>query len=512
MWNGYIDFYHNVDSGNLNFWWSQHNDHRILLSRLFFWADINWLQGRGISLIVLNYVLMFLIYFILLRLINEQKKTRFRFISFFVLAWLFSYCQKENFVWGFQNQFFLAQLFPILSFYLFYLAHKKNSNYFFLASQVFGILSIFTMANGVFVMPLMLIYSWLLEFKPRKDFLMFIGTCFSLGLFFYHYTFADVVLSHRPVSSFIKIISYLPLYFGGPFFFFLGKSYFAKLVSFILGGVFLSALFFFMIKNKKEIFLSAYKLMILTMLSFFVISSISVALGRSEISVQSRYMTPVLIAWALLFILFLPSFYNLKKIMQRKIKIAFLVLLILMTPTQLSALINHDDTIFNRQIGSLALEMGVRDHEKIRHLLFNENGALEIAERAKQKHLSIFGIPPLRDLHSFMNQEFDAPSNLISCPGKNISDDVNSLLVEKDNRFYRIKGYSKNFVLIQILNNEHQTVGFGLQSNAHQNKQDDLYLFEGYLSAESLNKNLNQFFVFNKKDQCLEKINISISH
>jgi hypothetical protein len=156
--------------------------------------------------------------------------------------------------------------------------------------------------------------------------------------------------------------------------------------------------------------------------------------------------------------------------------------------------------------------MGVRDHEKIRHLLFNENSALEIAERAKQKHLSIFGIPPLRDLHSLMNQEFDTPSNLMSCPGKNISDDVNSLLVEKDNRFYRIKGYSKNFVLIQILNNEHQTVGFGLQSNAHQNKQDDLYLFEGYFSVESLNKNLNQFFVFNKKDQCLEKINISISH
>jgi hypothetical protein len=46
MWNGYLDFFMEVQNGNHAAWWTQHNEHRIVLARLLFWMDLSFFNGR----------------------------------------------------------------------------------------------------------------------------------------------------------------------------------------------------------------------------------------------------------------------------------------------------------------------------------------------------------------------------------------------------------------------------------------------------------------------------------
>lgn len=77
MWNGYLDFYTKISSGDWSAWWAQHNEHRIVLARVFFWLDIRYFHGQGWFLIVLNYLLLIISTSIFLwlgkKFINKKK-------------------------------------------------------------------------------------------------------------------------------------------------------------------------------------------------------------------------------------------------------------------------------------------------------------------------------------------------------------------------------------------------------------------------------------------------------
>ena len=156
MWDGYIDFYSKVLAGDYSAWWAPHNEHRIVLSRLFFWGDIRWFGGLSYSLIVINYLLAAAGCIVFVQFLNEafkplpNKSTR-PFFMCVLVGWLFCWSQHENFTVGFQSQFFMAQLLPLCAFYFIYKmssAPEKSTQYFVIAS-IFGVLAAGTMANGI---------------------------------------------------------------------------------------------------------------------------------------------------------------------------------------------------------------------------------------------------------------------------------------------------------------------------------------------------------------------------
>ncbi len=46
MWNGEVEFFMKARGGDLLAWFGQHNEHRITLARLLFWADLDWFGIR----------------------------------------------------------------------------------------------------------------------------------------------------------------------------------------------------------------------------------------------------------------------------------------------------------------------------------------------------------------------------------------------------------------------------------------------------------------------------------
>ncbi|RPH40830.1 MAG: hypothetical protein EHM87_21255, partial [Burkholderiales bacterium] len=54
-WDGIVDFYLRVRDGDRSAWWAQHNEHRVGISRFFFWADLRWFGGGGVLPVTLNF-------------------------------------------------------------------------------------------------------------------------------------------------------------------------------------------------------------------------------------------------------------------------------------------------------------------------------------------------------------------------------------------------------------------------------------------------------------------------
>ncbi|MBC7488878.1 MAG: hypothetical protein H7240_01460, partial [Glaciimonas sp.] len=112
MWDGYLGFYVKVTSGDWSAWWAQHNEHRIVLARLFFWLDLAFFKGQGWFLIIVNYALQSMVCILFWVIWKETKGEKNNWLGFFLICWLFWWIQKNNLEWGFQSQFILAQLLP----------------------------------------------------------------------------------------------------------------------------------------------------------------------------------------------------------------------------------------------------------------------------------------------------------------------------------------------------------------------------------------------------------------
>ena len=54
MWVS-LPFFERLQTGDWRVWWEQHNENRIVLSRVLFWLDISLFKGRGIFLIIVNF-------------------------------------------------------------------------------------------------------------------------------------------------------------------------------------------------------------------------------------------------------------------------------------------------------------------------------------------------------------------------------------------------------------------------------------------------------------------------
>src|SRR5690554_6179984 len=128
MWEGTLPFYLDVQSGDKGIWWAQHNEHRIVLSRLLFWVDISVFKGAGLFLTIMNYVLAALAVAVFLKIGRERWRSldptpqpsgawHGWLLGMLLCVWLFHWMQWENFTWAFQSQFFPAQLVPLCALY-----------------------------------------------------------------------------------------------------------------------------------------------------------------------------------------------------------------------------------------------------------------------------------------------------------------------------------------------------------------------------------------------------------
>ncbi len=498
MWDGYIEFYRQVQDGGLSVWWAQHNEHRILLSRLLFWLDLTAFKGSGVILIFINYILATCIagiFFLILKAGFKGKKNQLLICySFFILAFSFSWIQMENLIWGFQSQFFLVFLLPLIAFYNLYQSSLNEKDIkFFLISCIVGTCSAGTMVNGVLTLPLMIVLSVVLKLNKKKTICLSVLSCVVLFLYFYDYR--SIGYHASPLDSIfhhpLEFLEYFFLYLGGPFYYLTGGS---QPVGEFAGVFILGSSIYWMYKNFKNKNSSSLQWILLAFIFYILLTVIATAGGRLGISssVTSRYMTPALMAWSALFIL-----YTLNLRSEYKVAPILVLTLWMLLPWQERALISAAGSVFEQKLSALALQMQIKDQKQIPCVYGGVDRALSLSKFAIQNSLGIFGSSPFKEVGQSIGQISPSFSEKRAL---GLLDEIES--IEGNSSFVRVKGWiyeleaQKVPPLIRIVDQENKIVGYALtgkkRSDLKKTISDEAQYagFAGYLLSEYGDKQL----------------------
>ena len=361
MWEGYLEFGLRAQDLDLSVWWSQFNEHRIFLSRILFWLDLFLFNGKSIFLILCNYLLGGAIFYCFYKILKTAfpKERRLRYcLSLYTLAITFSWIQEENYTCAFQSQFLLAYLLPLIGFYCLYLSKEEN-RVFFLIACIAGIASAGTMVNGVIALPLMTALAFFLKIEWKKIAVLGILASFILCIYFYDYKSIShhASLTNSLFHQTFAFIKFYLLMIGSPFVYINGSNYLIGVNKLgVLAGLFFNiSLLYFMYLNliKKS---SSLQLVLISFISYVGITTIAITGGRLGIQLPTtpRYLTPILMAWTALLVLFV---LNMQKSKRLAIGPILSFILIILLPWQYLSIYSRRHIIFEREIEALAAKI-----------------------------------------------------------------------------------------------------------------------------------------------------------
>lgn len=407
MWHGYIGFFLSWQDGNASTWWHAHNEHRIVLARLLFWLDLQFFHGNTVLLLAANVVMQMavalLLLSIVLRLSHPYRLELGWPVGLAIACLLFSLVQVENLTWGFQVAFFLALLLPLLAFWLLYRAGEASDNGagWFAAAASLGVLSIGTMANGVLVLPLMVVLALLLRHRVRRVAVLAVLCAAALVLYF----LTEPPLYRRPdlaaiaLAHPVAVAHYVLLYLGSPFFYSTDAG--SASAALVAGVIFVLLSVFFLVLALRTRATNALPLALLAFVGYVIATALVTGTGRVVLGVEqalaSRYTTTALMGWCVLFVV-AAFFTRNDRIGRHGVVVAVVAAALLLVPRQLLIYRMPNPYPFERQLAGLALEMGVLDDAQIRRVNADASFARSMAEAARLRGLSVFGQPPLRGL------------------------------------------------------------------------------------------------------------------
>lgn len=177
-WDGTIAFYSRAMESPWRAFFEQHNEHRLVFSRLIFFPDVRYFGGRNVLSLIANLILAGLLALSFLRIALHHQHALPRASRFglagTVLMFVFSWMQQDNFAWGFQSQWFAIYLFALLAFYALQLAaeesaagSKRNGLRWFVVAIVTGIAAACSMASGLLVWPVLILQAFYLRLRLR---------------------------------------------------------------------------------------------------------------------------------------------------------------------------------------------------------------------------------------------------------------------------------------------------------------------------------------------------------
>lgn len=449
MWDGYINFYLNIQDGQWSAWWARHNEHIIFLSRLLFLLDIYFFKGTISFLIICHYLIVLATAMLLCVLLRQQipepkhRITRFN-LQFIIFIITFSWLQKDNFSIGFQSQFFLAQLLPLSSFVLLGSSHQSaaHSLKLFVLACFIGILAIGSMANGILTLPLMTILACYLRLPKGRT--LVLCALSIITILFYVQSASSSSHHSSPLHTFmqfpIQTVLFALCYLGNPIYHMLGKgdSLLPLIFSAVAGFMLLMGAFIAFIQQYKSGSQDALKSSFIVFIAYIGITALGTAGGRLSFGLHeaftNRYTTPSLLAWATLLILYAQKLTLVPLAYTRWL----LTIPLLLLAPQIEALKSRPNVRFQQEVAALALELHIKDNAQISKIypVADIEHLMQIASTAAARHISVFNQSPIADSRLKIGSS-ESRQPAVNCVGQI------SAITQLDNntRFLKISGH-----------------------------------------------------------------------
>lgn len=206
--------------------WQLHNEHRLVIPKLFLGVDLRLFQGRQSFLLASIFVIQLLHLGLLswsMRVLGGWGGVLWRTGTGLAAFCLFCPAQWQNFIWGFQVCFVLPQLFATLSFLslLLYWTESNRkpdgplSSKYLVVSVLAALGASYSLSNGNLLWPLLIVAALYLRLR-RTPVLAFVVTgAVSTAFYLYHYVrppeHADPIASLRTP---LAVLKYWAAYFA----------------------------------------------------------------------------------------------------------------------------------------------------------------------------------------------------------------------------------------------------------------------------------------------------------
>jgi hypothetical protein len=498
MWNGTLGFLLRLQGGDYTIWWAQHNEHRIVLARLIFYVDQALLGGLSILPFTVNVASAATATGVLcasaVRLARENQSSALETVAVcgFAAALAFSWIQSANFIWAFQASFFLAYVLPLSAFVLLAWSAEKQHTVGFATAALLGILSAGTLANGVLVLPIMVVLSlWCKTSTAQRLTLGLLAVLVPVLYFASYQSHAghdsiSATLARDPIG----LLRYTFIYLGSP----VHHLVFQEPGNLVLAGASGLLMVLAFAWSARVLFKrqppNPTAAALLAFIGYVIVSALATAGGRLSFGLEQalagRYTTPTLLAWACLAIVLWADRPHPPPTRQTALMSLMLVTAVALALRQNSATQFAGEARSARTSAALALALGIQDNERIRRVFPDARYALSVTRSAIRAQLSLFGHEPLRSAARRMSRK-QAARQLPLCEARITAVEP----IPTDSRYVRVTGWvavGEHLPLdgVRLTSNDNMQIGLALASGAlSEDLRDqngfDRVLFQGYV-------------------------------
>lgn len=374
QWIGGLGLLRSIEDGNYRVWWSQHMEHRIVLSRILFWLDAEWFGGRNVFLLLMAVVIQFGTLIVFYRQFRKGRALSSRLAVLGIsLALLFSWVQNENFVWAFQSQFVAIYLFAIAAYSAFTIGMEDGRHRLKGIGLALGcaLLATLSMGNGLMVFAL-LSFQCVVARRPWKELAVVVVVGGIVGALYLHgFVRPDVSTLSLTASEIAKAVPYFFLSFlGAPVYFLTLSTVAAALSGFVVLAV--MTVVSISLFRKREV--TPYRAFLITGYAFIVVTGLAAASSRYGLglgqAVVSRYGTPIFISWVCAVLLLL----DVSKSGARKNLVAGLSLALAVWVGQYQFNVTRVlPELHERDLAVLAMKVGADRPERIKDIFFPQH-------------------------------------------------------------------------------------------------------------------------------------------
>lgn len=310
-WDEWALFYDLANGiGSLSWLWHQHNEHRILTTRLLFLLDVELFHGTQIFLLAGIFATQLLQVGLLswsLRKLGGIRGAAWRTGTGLIAYCILCPIQYENLVWGFQVQFVLPAAMATSAFLALILCWREERAWLVAVSIAAATIATWSLANGMLLWPLLVLAAVLVGLKSRVWIgLATFGTV-NIALFFLHYHFPP----HDDAQPYLSLrdrLLYVPVYFGSTFV--RHSTGAAVIVAGVLGIVTALAVVLHVVRQRR--LAAPFSLEMSLLLLMCLATAAATSTGRMHLGLQqataSRYQTFALLFWCSLGLLVLVRF------------------------------------------------------------------------------------------------------------------------------------------------------------------------------------------------------------
>jgi hypothetical protein len=407
---------------SLHWLWQQHNEHRLLIPKLFLAFDLRFFAARQKLLLAAIFVIQLLEWWLLcwsIRNLAGWRGAQWRTGAGLAAFCLFCPSQWENLTWGFQTCFVLPGLFATLSFVsllLYWNGTQRpiaGAGKFVILSVIAAVAGICSLANGLLLLPLLLLAAAILRLRYSVLLTYATTALISIALYFHHYVRPPQ--SSNPIASArspLKLIEYVATYFGSSWTYGNSWTHHSLALAPYIGlvGFAITAVFLWRFRRPEE-GAHPFDTLLLLIMSFCLGTAFLTALGRiadgNSQAFASRYQTIALLFWwcAGCFVIAATKQSGKHALL---IAAQVLIVAVLLRGAILVRYPLHGarEHAFEQRSTAAALITGVNDREQIEDTFPDASYVLSVVPYMRERRVSIFSEPNPVDQNALVEDLF----------------------------------------------------------------------------------------------------------